>query len=407
MVNSFARMPQNFSLKWWFNSTRILRFTSLLSALAVMLFTVTNLKAQPHKLRSDIKINVKADTAKMRFYDLDVIEENKYIKKVVLKMRYGSWIVMNPKDAEVLNNTGINVISIELVYTNFHKHRVQHQLNQERLTELYLLAPDIFSQPAQWTFAEQSGYNTEFGARKMFHGIVIKYVEVPIYAPPTKKSMFGALSKTPADTSLYPVFEKRINFDRQLICADLTGSMSPYYIQVFSWLYLKKSFNPLSFSFFNDGDATPDGLKIMGKVGGIYQCRTNSLDVITKYAFNCISGGSGGDSPENNIESILSGLEKYPDATEIIMLADNWSNMRDYSMLEQVDLPVRVIVCGTGLFGVQKPVNVQYLDLARKTGGSLHTIEEELMDLAEMREGEEITVGGVRYVVRGGNFVKR
>jgi hypothetical protein len=220
--------------------------------------------------------------------------------------------------------------------------------------------------------------------------------------------MFGDLKrKSSADTSLFRIFNKYIKFKEELVCVDLTGSMTPYYFQLFVWLNLKHSTIPLNFSFFNDGDSTPDNLKRTGNTGGVYLDRTNSMDTVTSYAFTCISNGNGGDSQENNVEAVLKGSKKFPNSKEIIMIADNWSDMRDYALISEIKYPVRVIVCGTELYGIKTPVNPQYLDLARRTGGSIHTMEEDIEDLAKKKEGEEITIAGEKFVLRGGRFYKK
>ena len=50
---------------------------------------------------------------------------------------------------------------------------------------------------------------------------------------------------------IYKVFDKYINSKDELICVDVTGSMTPYYLQVLVWLQLKNSSIPTNFSFFN------------------------------------------------------------------------------------------------------------------------------------------------------------
>jgi hypothetical protein len=373
-----------------------------------MLFN-SEVNAQTKPMRVSIKVNLKVDTTKVRLYDKIEIEENENIKTIVLKMRYGSSEILNPKAAKVLEKGGCKVLSVDIVYTDYNNNDVQNTLNKKRLMELYFLSPDIFNQKlVKWKYIEQLGYSTEEVARGLFHGIVIKYVKVPVYKPTSLEEMFGNLKvEKLGDTSLFKLFEKHVKFDEELICADLTGSMSPYYFQVFAWLNLKHNPKKLNYSFFNDGDNTPDYLKKRGRVGGIYLCKTSSVDTMTSLAYNCIVNGNGGDSPENNIESILKGVKEYPETKEIIMLADNWANMRDYSLISRVKIPVKVIVCGTNLYGIKTPVNSEYLDLARRTGGSVHTIEEDILDLAKKKEGDVITVGGVKYQIRGGRFIKR
>jgi hypothetical protein len=379
------------------------------ATLVLILLLLSSLLPAQRKMGVSVHISLKVDTTKVRIYDHHVPDENKNIKTLVLKMRYGDSDILNPQDAKELQGGGCNILSVDVVYTDYLQKDEQDRLNRKRITELYFLCPDVFTQSmAQWKYVEQLGYKNEMEARKLLHGIVIKYIKIPPYKPVSPAAMFKDLKiKEPADSSFFKAFRKVIKHKEELICVDMTGSMSPYYFQVFAWLNMKSSRTPLNFSFFNDGDQTPDHEKRTGNVGGIYMFRTNSIDTVTKYAYDCITNGSGGDTPENNIESVIKGVKKYPETKEIVMLVDNWADMRDYSLLSEVNLPVRVIVCGTDLYGIKSPVNPQYLDLARKTGGSLHTMEEDLMDLAKKKDGDEVTIEGIKYVIRSGKFYKK
>ena len=186
-----------------------------------------------------------------------------------------------------------------------------------------------------------------------------------------------------------------------LVVGDFTGSMSPYIAQVLIWHSLniqKKAV--MNFVFFNDGDMTLDSKKVIGKTGGIYDCTADNLDTVLNTAIKTITNGFGGDSPENDVEAILYGIEKFPKCEEIILIADNWANMRDYSLISKIKKPVRVILCGA-----QTAVNIQYLDLALQTKGSIHTIEEDIEDLVKITEGKTIKIGKKSFRMSKGKFV--
>ena len=74
--------------------------------------------------------------------------------------------------------------------------------------------------------------------------------------------------------------------------------------------------------------------------------------------------------------------------------------MRDYALLTQIDVPVRIILCG-----VQDYVNEQYLDLAYHTKGSVHSMEEDLELLSRLAEGKSISFMGKEYVLSKGRFI--
>ena len=75
--------------------------------------------------------------------------------------------------------------------------------------------------------------------------------------------------------------------------------------------------------------------------------------------------------------------------------------MRDYRIIEKLNIPIKVILCGT-----QFGINTQYLELARKTGGSIHTIEEDITHLMDIKEGETITIGRETFKIKKGHFIK-
>ncbi len=143
-----------------------------------------------------------------------------------------------------------------------------------------------------------------------------------------------------------------------------------------------------------------DDLKRTGKVGGTYYVKTDDIAVLNKKLKKAQQRGGGGDGPENNVEAVLYGLSKNPAITEVIMIADNWATPRDLELLRRVRKPIHVIVCGSSI-----RVNPEYLNLARSTGGSVHTMEEDLTNLARLHEGQSITISGVKYKIKSGKFV--
>lgn len=60
-----------------------------------------------------------------------------------------------------------------------------------------------------------------------------------------------------------------------------------------------------------------------------------------------------------------------------------------------------IILCGT-----ERGVNENYLEIACKTGGSLHTIEQDIEHLAELADGATITIGRYQYRVSRGKFIQ-
>ena len=106
--------------------------------------------------------------------------------------------------------------------------------------------------------------------------------------------------------------------------------------------------------------------------------------------------GNGGDCPENNIEALLLAEQKYPYAKNIVMVADNFATTRDMRLVKKLTKPVNVILCGVK----DSNVNTAYVNLAFKTKGSVHTIEQSLDELYKLKECEEFDFMGKIYVVQ-------
>ncbi len=202
------------------------------------------------------------------------------------------------------------------------------------------------------------------------------------------------------DSTIYSVLTRN-KWDEVMLVIDVTGSMGTYTQQILKWLALETNLKRIKHVVcFNDGDTKKDKTKETGKTGGIYHSEDASLNSITQVMMKAMRNGGGGDAPENDVEALLDGIKTNPNCKEIILIADNWANMRDYSMIADVKKPVRVVICGN-YYGI----NTQYMDLARVSGGSVHTMENDLMNLMKMNEGEEIKVGKQVYMIKEGKFV--
>ncbi|MCE2711753.1 MAG: hypothetical protein LW688_04340 [Cryomorphaceae bacterium] len=72
------------------------------------------------------------------------------------------------------------------------------------------------------------------------------------------------------------------------------------------------------------------------------------------------------------------------------------------ALLSKIKKPVHVILCGS----VDGTIELAYLQIAKKTGGSIHTMEESLTELAKLKEGQSIQFGDKSYKIVQGNVVE-
>jgi hypothetical protein len=327
------------------------------------------------------------------------------VNQIYLKMPYSKCEIENPDDLYLCKG---NVIEyIDLVYTDFPKSAKIEALNLRRYAELKKVTPALFTDPGiKWRIVKQTACKNERMANCMFHGFVITFRPTP-----TEESMSGEIRSIAAyakgkyplrDSTIIKVLNRNPEWAEMLIVCDVTGSMSPYTSQVLLWqnLNIKKK-RIKDFVFFNDGDMTEDAKKVIGRTGGIYDTTGQTIDAVIASAVKAMKGGYGGDGPENNVEALIYGNRKYPDCHQVVMIADNGATPRDLILSDQVHKPVKIILCGA-----QGGVNPAYLDLAKATGGSIHTIEQDIVNMADLTEGGVLKIGKENFEWRGGKFKK-
>lgn len=195
------------------------------------------------------------------------------------------------------------------------------------------------------------------------------------------------------DSVVYTVFNRTFSqWNNHIVVQDVTGSMHPYLTQTLLYLrgYIQKNTTE-KFVFFNDGDSSPDGP--IGRSGGCYYQSADNVEAIENMAFEAMRNGKGGKAPENDLEAILYGIKKFPKCEGIVLIADNFSRIRDFKLMPQLmrlGKPVRVVICGIAKGDV---VNLDYIYLARYTKGSIHTIDQDITDLADRENGQAFKIG--------------
>ncbi len=394
--------------------------------------------------------------------NVKVIEQNEVNihqllpNQLAISMPFANQLILNPDQKLALQEKV--VVKIELVYTKYRTSPTfdQKQLNYNRLVELKKLVPNLFENPL-WEFEliSQTNGNSQEECTPMFHGFIItfrpnssnntllqeaEYLD-KVVAQLIKKSkkdsipdkmtydlktrwdnVIGYVHDTVwkineeeqveppdffynhelfKDSTVINAFSRNNTWKNFIVVTDVTGSMSPYIAQVFVWLKEQAENNEAKyFVFFNDGDAKSSGQKKSLKTEGIYGGLNKGLDAVMQKAALCMKNGSGGgEGLENDVEAMLFGQEAYVEASEIILIADNYESMRDYKFLDQIKKPVRIIICGA-----KTRVNIEYLDLAKATKGSVHTTKSDVLNLSSVKENQIVTIDGQTYLFYNGRF---
>ena len=196
---------------------------------------------------------------------------------------------------------------IDLVFTDFPKGEDLKALNLSRIKVVEGLRKSLVTDVnIRWRIIRQSDCKNEGEAKTFFHGIVIHYK-----LPQTEEDRLAELKaisaflpeesslkdpkeirKTLIDSSIVKVFERKKAWNDMTIVADLTGSMAPYTAQLVLWFKLKVNDKRIKdLVFFNDGDKTPDELKVIGSTGGIYHMKATNYSAIRELAVNTILSG--------------------------------------------------------------------------------------------------------------------
>lgn len=331
----------------------------------------------------------------------------------VIQMPFGSSSTISSIDYKFLRNADVR--QIDLVYSDFPQAIDLSHLNKERIAVMNAVSSKfVKDESITWRIIRQIGCKNEAEAKTLFHGIVVHYkgeqteeewkAERLMYEHflPEVFPTIAEAEKMLTDKSVLTILDRNKHWKNMAVVADFTGSMGPYAQQLVFWFKLRiKDERVKTLTFFNDGNMTPEHLKVIGKIGGIYHATAKDYESARKLALTTITQGNGGDCPENDIEALLVAIEKSPANADIVLIADNYAPIKDYELLDKVTKPVHVILCGA-----QIGINIQYLQLAYKTKGSIHTMEKDLNDLYKMNEGERIVIGREVFEVKGGTIQK-
>ena len=155
----------------------------------------------------------------------------------------------------------------------------------------------------------------------------------------------------------------------------------------------------LHFTFFNDGDDKPTRKKKIGSTGGIYT--TFAISRMDDLIAETMRKGSGGERPESDIEALLHTQGKDTICDVILLIGDNYSEVRDVELLPTLNKRVNVLICS-----VKGSIRPEYLLIAKNTGGYL-LYNGERINIQSVRAGQILSVGSYQYDYNGKVFKVR
>jgi len=196
---------------------------------------------------------------------------------------------------------------------------------------------------------------------------------------------------------VYKGVTSAIKKERVALVMDVTTSMSKFLAEM-NWSLDQSpdSLNIVHYTFFNDGDNTPNNKKKAGKTGGIYHGR--KLRDLSATLLTAMRNGNGGDVTENDFEAVLAAQNEAPEADAILLIVDNFSDVRDESLISQITKKVHVVIGGEVTY-----VRTCYLNLAKVTGGDIF-VDGRRIVLSKLAPGERIRIGMSQYSYDGIKF---
>jgi hypothetical protein len=351
---------------------------------------------------------------------------------VLLENGYARYGFQNADDWPPQAATSIRPTAVDIIFTQYPKEKAfwltdYHWLLSKRLQALFQLDNRFNDQRVQFRILLQTDCENEMEAMQLYHGIRVRYEpltgttrereenkevndqsavesnekeaiaasenEEAVNSALTKKiKRFMVREKHYMDSTVFNALNRHPDWQGVSLVIDWTGSMYGYGAEAILWHAINEERSGIEqVFFFNDGDNKKNRKKVPGYTGGIYQVSAKPASKALKYFQKVKQKGNGGDSPENDIEALITAISKAPDAKEIILIADNMSCIRDFSLLSCINRPVRIILCGT-----QRGINHQYLNVAYATNGSLHTKSSDF-DMVELGGMNVIEINGVNY----------
>lgn len=356
---------------------------------------------------------VSPDQFSFQQIEVPIYQTDPFTVQLILPLSYASAELKRADSWLELSATSL-IYEVDLVFTkyprDFSRWRTDFdQLLNDRLQALIDLDSAFLGNDIRWNMVLQTQCRTESEAKRFFHGFVIKYRPKDFKVIDEVKSpqdlhqlLIGAA--VPKDSTVIQVVQRHPEWQDMLVVVDWTGSMYQYGAQLVLWHQKSLIYNQnrtRHFVFFNDGNSKNRNQKVIGKTGGIYLTGAENIEKVVLTMEKVMLKGDGGDPEENDLEALLKATQLLEGYQDVILIADNKSDVRDLQLLSKLNRPVHIILCG---IAADNYINTDYVKIAFHSGGSLHTIDEDLEQLQELQPGERIAIGNMRYEIRDGNI---
>jgi hypothetical protein len=254
--------------------------------------------------------------------------------------------------------------------------------------------------------AEMEGYNfylQHFYAKRDFDKIKTNVEKVVIKDQKAiaENPNYYAANKQEIKAMLY---RNKDQWTAKRIIANIDCSMYQYLDELMVWNYSdEQEQNNNTYWLFNgfQNDSKPSSSGNDRR--GIFFVPNNDVAGFCNTVDKIVNFSCGGNRLENVVEALILGAKDKSPEEELLFIADNYSDVSDLNKLQELHVPVRVLLTAS-----EYGVNEHYLEIAYRTGGSIHTIHEDIPSghLQDLEDGEQLQVGKYTYQFFKGRFMK-
>jgi len=296
---------------------------------------------------------------------------------------------------------GVQAVRVDMVFSRYPMDwgpgtKGYTRLLADRLIELFNVDSTLNTDEIGWNIVLRTDCANEAQARALPHGVRIAYARTTDQPGETtaERRSYSALqlkrfeqqvrsfikaNSGGADSTIEKVMARHGDWDSTLVIMDWTGSMQAYGAKVMLWHVRNFQTSGIKhLVIYTDGERGKD--RVLGDQGGVYHVDAADLRKMLRTMRHARMKEANTELEEGDLEAVIKGLERHRDFDKVTLIAENRSCIKDYCLLDRIDVPVRVVLCGT-----RGGVNPMYVNLAHRTNGSVHTVESDL-------DGADLTV---------------
>ncbi len=200
------------------------------------------------------------------------------------------------------------------------------------------------------------------------------------------------------------LYRNKDQWTAKRIVANIDCSMYPYIDELMVWNYSDEDERRNNtYWLFNGFQNDSKKSETDHHRRGVYKVSNNDIEGFCNTIDKIVNFSCSGSRLENVVEALIIGSANKPENEELLFIADNFSDVSDLHKLPELTVPVRVLLTDS-----EYGVNEHYLEIAYRTGGSIHTTFEDISSkqLQSLEDGQHLKVGKYSYRFFKGRFLK-